>query len=520
MVQRLGRVNRFGQGEARIIVISGQKPKGKAKKAEEGPQEHDGAEERRKAVLELLGKLPSADGHHTASPRDLRGLAPEAELIRRATTPAPLRPQLDRALVDAWAMTSLKEHTGRPEIQPWLRGWVSEEAQTRLAWRRHIPVRTAEGTVAVAMQPREVNEFFEAAPVELPEMLETETWKVVKWLRERAERRWPERDDQLIDETKRTRPLIEDVVGLVLDPADEHVTTLTGLDLQQREEKWLVSDLVGRTLVLDARLAGLSEDGLLEKGADDPPSTIDDETWGERPFRVRSVAANETGGSSPAWVEEVRLASETDDEGAVQRFLVVDVPVGKATTVDARSAGPPQRLAEHSEITAERAHRLASALGLTEALSKTLVVAARLHDEGKSARAWQEAFGAPVDGEPYAKTNVRRIDHQRLGGYRHELGSLLLAEQDEAIRGLPGDLRDLALHLIAAHHGHARPLMPTRGVEELPPSRLQDKATEIALRFARLQKQWGPWGLAWLESLLRAADHQASAMNDERKESR
>ena len=41
-------------------------------------------------------------------------------------------------------------------------------------------------------------------------------------------------------------------------------------------------------------------------------------------------------------------------------------------------------------------------------------------------------------------------------------------------------------------------------------------AREVALRFDRLQRQWGPWGLAWWETLLRAADRQASRDNDER----
>ena len=36
----------------------------------------------------------------------------------------------------------------------------------------------------------------------------------------------------------------------------------------------------------------------------------------------------------------------------------------------------------------------------------------------------------------------------------------------------------------------------------------------MALRFARLQKRWGPWGLAWWEALLRAADQQASRDNE------
>ena len=74
--------------------------------------------------------------------------------------------------------------------------------------------------------------------------------------------------------------------------------------------------------------------------------------------------------------------------------------------------------------------------------------------------------------------------------------------------------RDLVLHIIAAHHGQARPVIATRGWEGAPPSALDERACEVALRFARLQKHWGPWGLAWWEALLRAADQQASRDND------
>ena len=78
---------------------------------------------------------------------------------------------------------------------------------------------------------------------------------------------------------------------------------------------------------------------------------------------------------------------------------------------------------------------------------------------------------------------------------------------------LPPDLQKLALHLVAAHHGWARPVISTSGSDD-PPSVLEERARDVTLRFARLQKQWGPWGLAWLEALLRAADQQASRDND------
>src|SRR5690606_22240950 len=105
-----------------------------------------------------------------------------------------------------------------------------------------------------------------------------------------------------------------------------------------------------------------------------------------------------------------------------------------------------------------------------------------------------------------------RID--LLGGYRHELGSLLRVESDAAFRELPADMQDLVRHLIAAHHGRARPTIGTSGCDAAPSSAVARHARDAALRFVRLQHRWGPWGLAWLEALLRAADQQASRAND------
>jgi len=88
----------------------------------------------------------------------------------------------------------------------------------------------------------------------------------------------------------------------------------------------------------------------------------------------------------------------------------------------------------------------------------------------------------------------------------------LKEEEFKAIKDSP-EIQDIVLHLISAHHGRARPHFPRD--ETFDPQRMQREADEQAgeapRRFARLQRKYGRWGLAYLESLLRAADWAASA---------
>ena len=74
-----------------------------------------------------------------------------------------------------------------------------------------------------------------------------------------------------------------------------------------------------------------------------------------------------------------------------------------------------------------------------------------------------------------------RLDRFSLDYDKYE-GSIGALGVDLGYQGFDGELRDLLLHLIAAHHGQARPLLRTDGAEE-PPSVLTARAQEIALRF-------------------------------------
>ena len=117
MVQRLGRVNRRGEGDAELRVFWG----GSSIKNADRPTEAEKRAQTALASRAVIEKLPQIGAGFDASPGALRTLAEGARtddalkaLIDAATTPEPLRPALNRALVDAWSLTSLETHTGRP----------------------------------------------------------------------------------------------------------------------------------------------------------------------------------------------------------------------------------------------------------------------------------------------------------------------------------------------------------------------------------------------------------------------
>jgi len=205
-------------------------------------------------------------------------------------------------------------------------------------------------------------------------------------------------------------------------------------------------------------------------------------------------------------------------------------------------------LAEHSEHVWRWAEGFARRLGLSDALREDLVLAAWLHDAGKADPRFQKwlvggsAVRLTLLDEPLAKSGQslrdRRASQQARvqagypDGYRHELLSVAMVAGHSALLEKAHD-QELVLHLVGSHHGWCRPFAPfidehadiraavsmrngPAGAQvELSASTRHQLArldSGVTDRFWNLTERYGWWGLAWMEAILRLADHRASAL--------
>jgi CRISPR-associated endonuclease/helicase Cas3 len=544
MVQRLGRVNRLGaSGEGALVDIF-PALSGKDKEAELAIDKDEKLATFRKPFDSPLWP-EEADGRRDASPgmlRRLRALPEFAALAEEATSQAPLRPALTRPHVEAWSMTSLGEHPGRALVAPWIRGWVEEEPQTELVWRRYLPIRPDENFETAR---GELADFFDAAPPHLTEILETAAGDVARLLKDRAKAAEKAGQANRGEDTGAAPagglgPLQPGSIAAVILAADRTVERLVRLaDLADLDER----QIARRLLVLDARLGGLDGAGLLDAKAGAPPATLDDPEPSESPgplaegtaaarwsearlkeigYRVRRVG-HDVSPDRDCRISYRRFVNAGDEETAEKDTTALEWRVESWVSNEPAQTRRCRTVDDHHGDVERWARRIGGRLGLPEADIALLARVALVHDFGKMRKNWQAYAGNPGYGRPGVKAlakftsrgNPRLLEIGELT-YRHEFGSLRDVLDQDLFDGLDPERRDLALHLVAAHHGNARPVI-TPADEKCPPSVNADLAREAALRFARLQRRWGPWGLAFWEALFRAADIGASREIDQPK---
>ena len=115
MIQRLGRVNRRGDGEAKVTLVL---PNDAAKKT--------AFDKASSAAADLF------DDGMDVSPRSIDEMK-SRDKVQNASTPIPTMLEVTDVLLDAWSMTTITDRMpGRPHVAPWLRGVEEDLAQRRL----------------------------------------------------------------------------------------------------------------------------------------------------------------------------------------------------------------------------------------------------------------------------------------------------------------------------------------------------------------------------------------------------
>lgn len=194
-----------------------------------------------------------------------------------------------------------------------------------------------------------------------------------------------------------------------------------------------------------------------------------------------------------------------------------------------KAAGMNQTLSQHLAQVSDWARADAQAVGLPDHLISAVADAGLRHDVGKSADAWQRVAsqggvrGETFDGErreaaAYVAKYTAHVPRRLWRRYSESFG-LPRFWRHEALSfdmSIAQQVSALAAHLVAAHHGWFRPFAPLPAVDEFretltrPEQDSQRHGADHADEFDRLNREYGPWGLAYLEAVVRLADQRAS----------
>ena len=530
-IQRLGRVNRLGASTRNVTVklVGNEKgidPAGKVfvrvQSFVAGGKELHGSPSTFPSCLRGDARIERARGFLTNAKNDLRrkraaaltkALEENARALFEVRVPPPA---LTSAVLDDFAMTSKHPNAGaRPDVGRWLHGSVEDSSlYVELAWRAELDRVT---------EPEDGERLLAAFPIGARETARCPLYEAVELLK-----------------AIRGRAVEDDALGARVLLVTRYGST-TGYrlrDLPSDDDGELRAALHDATVVLPTSAGGY--DGqFVNPASKQPVSDIAEQAQStsraqRRRLWIESgrVAPSPENGGEPQHIEADTdaedLLSEIEDvaddllgdgwrlveaAGTGARGVVVareDRRALEEAEDDDASLGFQNDvlLTQHLGDARTKATELCKRIELPDNLRDTVIEAAGQHDLGKDRPWWQRAVGR-IETPAVAKSDHSRFDHKINRGYRHELGSV--ADLGEGNATLPSAVdRELCLHLVAAHHGHARPGFRVEAIGPVITDATKRVLSETPARFAKLQAQYGWWALAWLEALVKAADVLAS----------
>jgi CRISPR-associated endonuclease/helicase Cas3 len=574
--QRFGRLDRMGEyGKARAVILG-------RKDEIEGQEDASVYGAALSATWEWLARKDEWDFgiDHLELPKKIEPFLSGAGSDGRDHAPVLLPAHLD-----AWAQTS-PAPAADPDVSLWLHGLTGRPADVHVVWRADLteedvhpsreqylrnllsacPPAPAEALTVPFRAVRDwLNKVAEGdiADVERePLAVEPETRTPFP----RYAIRWRGDDTEVIrgSGTRREKtlrpgdtivvPAIYGGLGRVhrnWDPGSTRSREDVGLDLGDVVQLPQKGRAVLRLHPAVLKSLGLSEAPILPEDASPGEERDEIQEWLETlqphlpdtPLLTSAVTATLDALRRGRW----RLEGIDDGRGDRRRVLVgrrllkTGDDVTTEPDVSSFTGVPvPVALETHSRGVGRWVSDFGRHCGVGDSLGADLALAALFHDVGKADPRFQallwggDEVAALTGGQLIAKSSVNhrdRISRERARvlsryprGARHEMLSLALVQPVSDVQERAGDW-DLVLHLIASHHGHARPFgPPVEDPEDLTVSFVHDGTplagstrhylarvdSPVADRFWRLVRKYGWYGLAWLEAILRLADHRRS----------
>ncbi len=458
LLQRFGRLNRFGYGEGEAHLVYSPPKKEKLLR-----------------TLSYLGDLRADISCH-----NLWEHRPPEEAL--SETPALAR--MESRLIEAWAQTTYKDRAV-PKVAPWLHGkQEGDPPEAQLAWRADVS-----DLIAWGIDDEQIEQILDRYPVRPQERLQEPAQRILEKFRQLATS-FGEQSDCIW------------LIQVDSDGSAKKVSLANLVSIAKSDE---IADML---LLLPEKLGNISKGMFRAEEASDTAFDVADQGLNRRRYRIKDQVWMRIGAQEGAMTREANrtsLASFAAERGLRAPFVIRHPEEEGTSIVYFAEAAQIRRglqdvsLQEHQTAVGDKAGKLALSLGLTE-LAGTFAKAGEVHDAGKHHPIWQRAMGGTMDA-PIAKSKAP-VNLKLIGGYRHELGSLLKT-------GVGQD--DLLLHLVASHHAGARPFFEERQYDRDALSKSAEAALESARRYARLQSRFGPWGLAYLEAVFKCADGMASA---------
>ncbi len=499
LIQRLGRVNRYGKTESTIWLFEAPQraDSGKLEQVEVSDNESVADDTEEAATVDertdgedVQRAEPSARGAKSQLPRvSSLMVALSGSKKNASASPAKLakvwvnrNPELvlgppsfariDEEVLSILSATSFNEIPDGISLDLYLHGERSEPPEVDVIWRAEVDLLSHDG-----IEPAALGQAIDRMGIRQAEFLRLPMNRLLNWLR--------------------SVPI--DRAGPAILVRLRGKWTIEGpRDLQKMRYRRANDALI----VLPPDIGGLGRFGEFS------PTVL------ERVTDVFDLAASDAHRAVEVDEELLGFDAETGEwavvnEGAINRLGRFNL--GEAQTCFLRFCLDLLRMAgqgdfsllsetrmllsDHHQRALRGAELILSKLDLPKDDGNSLGRGTGHHDDGKRHPLWQRAVSGS-EKEPLAK--APRMNGRLLNGYRHELGSLLTA-------AFGND--DLALHSVAVHHGWGRPHFLPRHYDARYAEKTNQKTAIVQLeRFRMLERRYGRWTLAYLETLLKCAD--------------